>query len=272
MAERAAAADFRIAPGRVPLLVSMPHTGTEVPSAIAPRLHERALLLEDTDWHIEQLYDFATDLGASVIVPHWSRTVVDLNRPPDDAPMYPGANNTGLCPVRSFSGQPLYREGEEPSPQEIAQRRLAYWQPYHDAVEAELSRLQREHGRAVLLDAHSIRSVLPWLFEGRLPDLNLGTASGASCDAALRDRLARTLAGQSRFTVAVDGRFRGGYITRHYGRPAEGRHAVQLEMCWSCYMVEEPPWVVDEKRLLYLRPVLEDLLAVMIEWAAGMGE
>jgi N-formylglutamate deformylase len=254
--------------GRIPLLVSMPHVGTAIPVPLQARLTERALAGEDTDWHLPQVYDFAAGLGATVLSAHWSRVVVDLNRPPDDAPMYPGANNTGLCPTRSFSGEALYRAGAEPDAAEVGERRRLYWEPYHEALAAELARLRAEHGRAILLDAHSIRSELPWLFEGKLPDLNLGTVGGASCDPSLRARLAAVLQSQDRYTVAIDGRFRGGYITRHHGRPTLGVHAVQLEMCWSCYMDEDPPWQVDERRAVHLRPVLEQLLATIAEWRA----
>jgi len=262
---------FTLLPGRVPLLVSMPHAGTDLPPDISGRLADPLRALDDTDWHLAEVYDFAQSLGASTLCAHWSRVAVDLNRPPDDTPMYPGSNNTGLCPVKSFAGTMLYRQGAAPTSAEIAARRERYWRPYHEALEGELARLAQAHGRAVLFDAHSIRSVLPWLFEGKLPDLNLGTAAGTSCDPGLRERLARSLGSQSRYTVAVDGRFRGGYITRHYGQPARGWHAVQLEMCWSCYMDEDPPGPVDPRRMLHLRPVLEDLLATAIEWAAGLG-
>src|SRR5262249_30469762 len=155
----------------------------------------------------------------------------DLNRPPEDAPMYPGANNTELCPTRFFTGDPLYRHGHAPDAAEIARRRDTYWRPYHDTLQAELARVRQAHGHVVLFDGHSIKSSLPWLFEGRLPDLNLGTAEGRSCDPTLRDALAAVLGAQDRYTQVVDGRFKGGHITRHYGRPAEHVHAVQLEMC-----------------------------------------
>lgn len=255
--------------GTRPLLVSVPHAGRDIPAWLAPRLTERALAVEDTDWHLDTLYAFAhEELGASLLVPRCSRYVVDLNRPPDDTPMYAGANNTELCPTRHFTGDALYRPGMAPTPDEVAERRARYWRPYHDALAGELARLRAEHGHALLFDGHSIKSELPWLFEGRLPDLNLGTASGASCTPALRQALAEVLAGQTLFSQVVDGRFKGGHITRHYGRPADGVQAVQLEMCWSTYMAEQPPYAVDAARAARLKPVLRALLAAMLAHGA----
>jgi N-formylglutamate deformylase len=262
---------YRLHPGTTPLLISLPHIGTRIPAELHAGYEDRALALEDTDWHLDALYDFATELGASTLVPVLSRYVIDLNRPPQDVPLYAGANNTELCPTRSFGGAALYRAGCAPGPAEIARRRDAYWQPYHDALQAELARLHGIHGHALLLDGHSIRSELPWLFEGKLPDLNLGTVDGQSCAPALRDALAGVLAGATRYTSVVDGRFRGGYITRAYGNPAAGVHAVQLEMCWSCYMRETPPWIVDESRAIYLRPVLRELAATLLYWGSQNG-
>lgn len=262
---------FRLRQGTTPLLISLPHVGTLIPEALRAAYDPRTLALEDTDWHLEALYDFAAGLGASTLVPSLSRYVIDLNRPPEDAPLYAGANNTELCPTRSFGGEALYRAGCAPGSDEVARRRCVWWQPYHEALQAELARLRALHGHALLLDGHSIRSELPWLFEGRLPDLNLGTVSGQSCAPELRDALAQVLANATRYSSVVDGRFRGGYITRAYGRPAAGVHAVQLEMCWSCYMRETPPWIVDECRAVYLRPVLRELAATMLSWGSQIG-
>lgn len=257
---------YQLHPGTLPLLLSLPHVGTWLPEDQRPRYVERALAVEDTDWHLERLYGFVRALGASVLVPRASRYVIDLNRPPENAPMYPGVNNTELCPTRFFSGDPLYRDGQAPDDAEIARRLHTYWQPYHAALQAELARLRAQHGHAVLFDGHSIKSELPWLFEGRLWDLNLGTASGASCDPTLRERLAQVLSGQSRYSHVVDGRFKGGYITRQYGRPHEGIHAVQLEMAFSCYMQDVPPFAYDEDRAGQVLPVLRSLVQAMIDW------
>ena len=256
---------FTLHRGTAPLLVSVPHVGTEIPADIAARLRPHALAVPDTDWHLDRLYAFAhDDLGASLIVPRFSRYCIDLNRPPENTPMYAGANNTELCPTRDFTGAPIYRDGAAPDGAEIARRLGLYWRPYHDALAAELARLKAAHGRAMLWDGHSIKSELPWLFDGRLPDLNLGTAGGESCAPALREALAAVLVAQSRFSHVVDGRFKGGFITRRYGRPAAGVHAVQMEMCWHCVMDEAPPYAYDAARAATVQPLLRRLLVQML--------
>jgi N-formylglutamate deformylase len=263
---------FTLARGTKPLLLSLPHVGTAIPDDLAPAFVPRALALEDTDWHLAEVYGFARDLGASVLVPRFSRYVIDLNRPPENAPMYPGANNTEHVPTHFFSGDLLYRDGGSPAADEIERRRAVYWQPYHDALAGELARLRAAHGVAILWDGHSIQAELPWLFEGRLPDLNLGTANGASCAPSLRADLTDVLAAQSHFSHVTDGRFKGGYITRRYGKPADGVHAVQLEMALSTYMDEThaayPVAPADPTQLARLRPVLRSLLQATLDWAA----
>ena len=255
--------------GTKPLLVSVPHAGTRIADEVKPQLVERAWAVEDTDWFLDQVYGFATGLGASLIVPVHSRYVVDLNRPSENTPMYPGVNNTELVPTRFFTGEPLYREGCAPDAAEVARRVATYWRPYHDALAAELARLRSEHGHAVLWDGHSIKSELPWLFSGRLPELNVGTAGGASCSPSLRAAIGEALAAQPSFSHVIDGRFKGGHITRHYGRPAQHIHAIQLEMCWSTYMAEEPPYRLDEARVAKLEPVLRSLLGAVLGWSAA---
>jgi N-formylglutamate deformylase len=257
---------FMLHRGSMPLLVSVPHAGTELPPALRERLIPRAAAVEDTDWHLERLYGFVRELGASLIVPRYSRYVIDLNRPREDTPMYAGVNNTGLCPTRFFSGDALYRDGCEPEPGEIVERVEQYWQPYHDALSLELARLQASHGHAVLFDGHSIKSELPWLFEGRLPHLNLGTAAGTSCAPTLTAALASVLGAQERYSHVIDGRFKGGYITRRYGRPADGLHTVQLEMCWCCYLDEAHPSQWHGKRAAEVTPLLRALMQAMIDW------
>jgi N-formylglutamate deformylase len=252
--------------GRLPLVVSLPHVGIELPDDQRWRYVERAFELEDTDWHLEKLYGFVRELGVSLIVPRYSRYLIDLNRPFEDVPMYPGMNNTGLCPTRFFSGDPLYRDGSAPDPTEIARRIQSYWEPYHDALRAELDRLRGMHGHAILFDGHSIQSEVPWLFEGKLPDLNLGTAGGASCAASLRSALAQVLASQGGFTQVVDGRFKGGHTSRHYGDPDHGVHAIQLEMCWSCYMQETAPYRWEPERARPVQPILRQLIETMLAW------
>jgi N-formylglutamate deformylase len=245
--------------GTAPLLVSLPHDGSEIPSDLHARLTPSARRAPDTDWHVGRLYAFARDLGASVLVPRYSRYVVDLNRPPDDVSLYPGQNTTGLCPTVQFSGDPVYVPGAEPTPDEIAQRVDAYWRPYHEALAGEIARLKAAHGRVVLWEGHSIRSVVPFLFDGRLPDFNLGTSGGASCEPALQQRLVDVLAAQRDYSHVVNGRFKGGYITRHYGRPHDAVDAVQLELAQVNYMDEDSFTYVDE-RARAMQPLIRRLL------------
>ena len=257
---------FHLRRGTTPLLVSLPHCGELIPDELRSRYLPRALAVEDTDWHLHTLYAFAAELGASVLQPRASRFVIDLNRPSDNAPMYPGANNTELCPTRFFTGDPIYVDGGAPDEAEVQRRIAQWWQPYHGAIAAELARLKAEHGHAVIFDGHSIKSELPWLFEGRLPALNLGTVDGASCAPSLRERLAGVLSSQDRYPHVVDGRFKGGYITRRYGRPDEHVHAVQLEMIWDCYMDETPPWAYRPDKAAQVQPLLRELLRTMRDW------
>lgn len=261
---------FTLQRGSEPLLISMPHLGTRIPEELRGNYTDRALGAEDTDWHLDRLYDFAADLGASVLKPVYSRYVIDLNRPPDDAPMYPGASNTELCPTRFFTGDALYREGAAPDAAERARRRETYWQPYHDALRGELARIRAAHGFALLWDAHSIRSEIPWLFEGRLPDLNIGTASGEAAHPSITQAAAAACAHAPGVTSVVNGRFKGGYITRHYGRPGQGIHAVQLEKCQSLYMEEVAPFGYDETKAAAIRPVLADMVAAALGAAKAL--
>ncbi len=233
---------FRFRAGTRPLLISIPHGGTYVPAALARRLTAEARQVPDTDWHLERLYDFADELGASVLLATHSRYVIDLNRPPDGASLYPGQSVTGLCPVDTFDDTPIYAAGDVPDEHEVAGRREAIWQPYHGQLADELARLKSAHGSVALWDAHSIRSVLPRFFDGKLPDLNLGTANGASCDPALAQSLLGVAARDAAHSSVLNGRFKGGYITRQYGNPAQGVQAVQLEMTQCSYMQEALPF------------------------------
>jgi N-formylglutamate deformylase len=262
---------FTLHRGTTALLISFPHVGTEIPAALHHRYTPRALAVEDTDWYLDRLYGFAAGLGAGLLLPRYSRYLIDLNRPSDNRPMYSGQNNTELCPTRHFSGDAIYRPGCAPDEPEIQQRVRDAWQPYHDALGAELARLKSVHGHAVLFDAHSIKSELPWLFEGRLPHMNLGTAAGASCAPALERRLTDVFAAQPDYSFVVNGRFKGGQITRSYGRPAESLHAVQLEMCWRAYMDEAPPhrWHADNAAAV--TPLLQALVHTMIDWRPEVG-
>jgi N-formylglutamate deformylase len=245
--------------GTLPLLVSLPHDGSHIPPELAARMAPESRRTPDTDWHVSRLYAFAKAMGASVLAPSHSRYVVDLNRPPDDVSLYPGQNTTGLCPAVRFSGEPVYLEGQSPSTDEIAARVERYWRPYHALLAAELERLRAAHGRVLLWEGHSIRAEVPFLFEGVLPDLNLGTASGASCAPELQERLEAVMAGQRDFSWVANGRFKGGYITRHYGRPGEGVDAVQLELAQKNYM-DEDSFAWDEARAARLQPLLRRLL------------
>jgi N-formylglutamate deformylase len=253
--------------GSAPLLISMPHVGTELPAELAGRLAPVAAELDDTDWHLPRLYDFAAALGASILIPRYSRYVVDLNRPPDNANLYPGQDTTGLCPVDTFAKAPLYRPGEEPDSAEIERRVERYWRPYHQALQDELARLKAEHGVALLWEAHSIRSEVPRFFEGRLPDFNLGSAGGASCGADLGERLLAVAQAFPDYSAVLNGRFKGGYITRAYGQPADGVHAIQLELSLATYMEEQAPYAYDEARAAKVQPVLRALLESLLQWA-----
>jgi N-formylglutamate deformylase len=255
---------FRFRAGTSPLLISMPHVGTHVPPQLGARFTEEALHVADTDWHLERLYSFADALGASVLVATHSRYVIDVNRPPDGSSLYPGHSVTGLCPVDTFNNEPLYAGGDLPGDGEIAERRHALWEPYHRQLADELARIKAQHGIAALWDAHSIRSVLPRFFEGKLPDLNLGTAQGASCDPVLAQTLLSIATQAPDFTAVLNGRFTGGYITRQYGRPALGVQAVQLELTQCSYMQEAMPFdylpEAASRVQLHIRRLLEAVL------------
>lgn len=250
---------FTLHRGTAPLLISLPHDGIALPEDIAARVTPEARGVPDTDWFVSRLYDFARGLGASVLVPNYSRYVVDLNRPPDDVSLYPGQNTTGLCPAVRFSGEPVYLPGQAPSPDEIAARVQRYWRPYHEALAGELERLHGLHGGVRLWEGHSIRSHVPFLFEGRLPDFNIGTATGTSCSPTLQARIEAELSAQSDYSWIANGRFKGGYITRHYGRPEQGVEAVQLELAQSTYM-DEATGRYDRERAGKLQPVIGSLL------------
>ena len=244
--------------GHLPLLISIPHCGEHLPDALARRMTAAARLRTDTDWHLPRLYGFAQRLGASVLAATVSRYAIDANRPPDGANLYPGQATSALCPLETFRGEPLY-DGPGPDAAEIAQRVALYWQPYHDALRAEIDRLRAAHGRVLVWEAHSIATELPRLFEGRLPGLNIGSFSGAACAPAVRDAAAAA-AGAGPFSWTVDARFKGGYITRHYGRPDERVHVLQLEMVQSLYMDESAPYGYRDDLAARVLPTLQDMV------------
>jgi N-formylglutamate deformylase len=231
---------------------------------LATRMTGAAREVPDTDWFIPQLYDFAGELGATVLQATHSRYVVDLNRPPDGAPLYPGRRETGVCPIETFDGDVLYGAGDEPSQDEIAGRLRRFWEPYHEQLAALVAARVARHGRCLLWDAHSIHSRVPGLFDGRLPDLNVGTADGRSCSPGIAGRILDTLAAQSKFSVVVNGRFKGGYITRHYGAPDAGVDAVQLEIAQAAYMSEARAPRFDAALARPLQIVLRRALSEML--------
>lgn len=250
---------YTLHPGRVPLLISIPHLGTHLPPEFAAHMSDTAPLKQDTDWHLDRLYGFATGLGASVLQAKVSRYVIDLNRPPSGESLYPGQTTTGLCPTETFRGEPLYGAAQAPDAAQQTDRLARYWRPYHDTLRAELNRLQAQHGAVLLWDAHSIASVLPRLFEGQLPDLNFGTADGRSCAPSILLRVVAEVAATP-FSHVVNGRFKGGYITRHYGAPDAGIHAIQLEMAQHLYMREDPPFTYLEDKATSVQPLLHNML------------
>ena len=251
--------------GTAPLLISIPHAGTQIPADLAVSMTPIAREIDDTDWHLERLYAFAVEMGASILVPANSRYVIDLNRPPDGANLYPGRDTTGLCPVDTFNSEPLYPAGGAPSEAQIAQRREKYWRPYHDALAEELARLKAEHGKALLWEAHSIRSHVPRFFDGKLSDFNFGTAGGESAVPGLAEKLEAIVVGQGAYTAVANGRFKGGYITRHYGAPQDGIHAVQLELSQVTYMEEMRPYAYDEARAARVAPLMWDLVQCALD-------
>jgi formiminoglutamase len=262
--------------GDAPLVVSFPHTGTEIPASLETHLVSPWLARKDADYWVDVLYDFAREIGATTVRTALSRTVIDVNRDPSGASLYPGQATTGLCPVETFDGEPLYLRGHEPDAAEIARRRTAYFDPYHAALDAQLKRLRAKHACVVLYDAHSIRSHVARLFDGTLPQFNIGTNSGASCDAALTSRIEKICAA-SRFDHVTNGRFRGGWITRHYGKPQNGIHAVQMELAMRGYLHEpEGTWTesnwpapLDDAHAATLRVALRDILDTCTQFAAG---
>ena len=258
--------------GDAPLLLSMPHPGTGL-AGLEARFVSPERARQDADWWIPQLYDFAAALGATILRATLSRSVIDLNRDPSGASLYPGQTTTALCPTETFDGAPLYRDGQAPDAAEIDARRREYFDPYHATLRAELERLRAAHPRVVLYDCHSIRSRLPRLFDGELPLYNLGTNSGASADAALTAGVEAVLAASGEPHV-VNGRFKGGWITRHHGRPAEGVHALQMELAFRGYLHEPPTFGPDTWPAPYdpavaapTRRTLAEVLNTALRWA-----
>jgi len=256
--------------GSSPLIVSMPHAGTFVPHSVGRAFNDCAVKRADTDWHLPRLYDFLGEIGATVVAANFSRYVVDVNRPPDGSNLYPGRDTPKLCPTDTFDSQPLYRQAG-PAAEDVRRRLDAVWRPYHARIEREIERVREMHGAAIVWDAHSIVAIAPRLFEGRLPDFNLGTADGASCDPALAAKLLVALKRHARHTSVLNGRFKGGHITRRYGNPARNVHAIQMEMAWDTYMRPECPYTFDEDRARDVRSILREQLAVAAAFAVNRG-
>jgi N-formylglutamate deformylase len=255
--------------GQGPLLISMPHVGIEIPAELLATMNPVAALKADTDWHLPLLYSMREALGASLIHARYSRYVIDLNRPSDDLNLYPGQDTTGLCPVDTFAKEALYRPGQAPDANEIQRRVQVYWQTYHQQLQAELHRIRDQHGIAILWDAHSIASRVPRFFEGRLPDLNFGTADQKSCASGLQAALAEVMEQHGApFTHVFNGRFKGGHITRHYGQPEKNIHAVQLEMSQCVYMDETHPYAYRPDLAAQVQPLLHRLLHACVAWAS----
>jgi N-formylglutamate deformylase len=258
---------FRFRSGSSPLLVSMPHVGTHIPPALAADMTPAAAEVPDTDWHVDLLYDFLDALGASVLQATHSRYVIDLNRTPTGEALYPGARNTELCPTSRFDDQPIYLPGRAPDAVQIDERRSRYWQPYHDKLALELAAIKARHGYVLLFDAHSIRSEVPRFFEGRLWDINIGTGDGIAASPAVSEAIMEVAAKAAPYTSMLNGRFKGGYITRRYGRPIDTVEAVQLELSQITYMNEDPPFDLREDRASGIRPSLRAILDAFL--AAG---
>jgi N-formylglutamate amidohydrolase len=259
---QAAPAPFILIRGDGRVVVSVPHAGIFIPPDIAARLTPIGRANHDADWHVDRLYDFAAEAGATVIVATHARIAADLNRDPAGGRLYPGQAETGICPTETFDGEPYYA-GAPPNAAEIAARIEAFWRPYHDALAAELARVKSQHGEARLLDGHSIRQSVPRLFPGKLPDLNFGTNGSQSAAPELVARAVAATEGQG-FSQVLDGRFRGGYITRHYGCPAHCVHAIQLEIAQTTYLDEASPETFDPARAADLIRVLRRLVEALL--------
>jgi N-formylglutamate deformylase len=255
--------------GDSPVILAQPHGGTDIPDAIAAKLNANGELLADTDWHIDRLYDGLLP-GATIVRARFHRYVIDANRDPAGQSLYPGQNTTALVPLTDFDGLPIWRE--EPTDADVAARLKSFHRPYHAALESEIERVRSQHGFAILYDCHSIRSVIPFLFEGTLPDFNIGTNDTTSCALLIESTVVRQCRSASGYTNITNGRFKGGWTTRHYGRPGENIHAVQMELAQSAYLAEERlPFRYDERKAARLRPHLGNILHELEMMTASIG-
>ncbi|CTQ56390.1 N-formylglutamate deformylase [Roseibium album] len=257
--------------GDGPIILGVPHSGTHVPEEIWDRLNSTGHKLADTDWHVDRLYSGLLP-GVTMVKANFHRYVIDANRDPEGISLYPGQNTTTLCPTTDFDGRPIYLEGQEPGTEEIESRRLAWHAPYHAALQVELERVKVKHGIAILYDCHSIRSKVPFLFEGKLPDFSTGTNNGSTCDPAIEDAVVRLTKSAPGYTSVLNGRFKGGWTTRHYGRPAEGFHAIQMELAQCTHLsTEDTPFSYDEEKASKLRSHLKEVLGALESWALEAG-
>lgn len=252
-----------VTPGQGPLLLAQPHGGLEIPDSIFSRLNPQGQARADTDWHITRLYaDLVSDV--TIVSTPVHRYVIDANRDPSGQSLYPGQNTTSLCPTTTFDGEEIYLPGQSPSADEVQQRQQRYHQPYHDALQTQLERIHQRHGFAILYDCHSIRSLVPYLFDGRLPDFNIGTNSGQSCSPLIETAVRAVCDAAQDYSVVTNGRFKGGWTTRHYGEPGRGLHAIQMELAQSNYMQERAPWHYDSDKAGQLRVILAAILQNLI--------
>ena len=249
----------KITEGSSPIILSQPHGGTFVPENLMAHFNERGLAKADTDWHIGQVYqDLLAD--ASVVQATFSRYVIDANRNPQGDSLYPGQNTTELCPTIDFHGEEIYQKGKAPDSLEINRRRQEFHQTYHQELSTQIERVKKINGIVLLFDCHSIASELPFLFDGRLPDLNIGTNCGKSCDPILEKAAFEICNASPKFSTVLNGRFKGGWTTRYYGNPSAGIHAIQLELAQRIYMEEKPPWSYSEEKSIPLILLLKQLL------------
>ncbi len=255
--------------GSGPIVLGLPHTGTFVPDDIAVKLNDNGRKLADTDWHIDQLYDGLLE-HVTTVKANFHRYVIDANRDPKGASLYPGQNTTTLVPLTDFDGQDIWEA--DPTSDEVETRRQQFHAPYHAALQAELKRVSALHGVAILFDCHSIRSYIPYLFDGTLPDFNIGTNMGATCGAKIEAATTAVCRSATDYTTTVNGRFKGGWTTRHYGQPANGIHAIQLELAQSTYLTDQAaPWAYDHIKAANLRPHLTAILTTLAALAPTLG-
>lgn len=258
---------FELHEGTSPIILGLPHTGTEVPQDIRERLNDNGRLLADTDWHIHDLYAGLLD-DVTTVRATFHRYVIDANRDPAGGSLYPGQNTTGLVPDTDFDGKPIWHEGAQPTRGDIADRLERFHAPYHAALAAQIARVKAIHGIAILYDCHSIRSHIPFLFQDTLPDFNIGTDMGTTCDPAIESIAVDVTAKAEGYTFVLNGRFKGGWTTRHYGKPETGVHAIQMELAQSTHLTTEaPPFTYDKRNAERLRAHLKTILMRIEDFA-----